>query len=164
MTYSNFPHDAGSIDMLQNIALSKNWQMDRKNDDRIDLFISGQWRPYPITVAWDSSRKILYFYATMVVEPKNERVKYLLETLNKVNDMTWVGSFTHQEDIGVVSLRYALVLDEESSANHLQIEKIISELVNSCDRYYPTFQLVAHEDIPVDIAIAVAIDKTCGRA
>jgi hypothetical protein len=152
------------IDIVEHIAEHHDWDFDRVADDQIAMAVEGQWRTYSITLAWSHSDETLRMICTFEMEPPEDRMAEIYETLNRVNDMCWAGSFTYWEAQRLMVYRYGLVLAGGQAATPEQIDTMIATAVISAERYYPAFQLVAWADRAPADAMQVAMAEAYGRA
>ena len=156
--------DIHPIDIVEHIAEHHDWDFDRVADDQIAMAVEGQWRTYSITLAWSHSDETLRLICTFEMEPPEDRLPAIYETLNRTNDLCWAGSFTYWEAQRLMVYRYGLVLAGGQSATAEQIDTMIATAVLSAERYYPAFQLVAWGDRAPEDAMQVAIAEAYGRA
>lgn len=152
------------IDIVEHIAEHHDWDFDRVADDQIAMAVEGQWRTYSITLAWSSHDETLRLICTFEMEPPEDRLPALYETLNRTNDQCWAGSFTYWGAQRLMVYRYGLVLVGGQMACPEQIDTMIATAVLSAERYYPAFQLVAWGDRDPADAMQVAMSEAYGHA
>ncbi len=152
------------IDIVEHLAEHHEWDFDRIADDQIAMTVEGQWRSYSITLAWSGYDETLRLICTFEMEPPQDRLAELYDTLNRTNDMCWAGAFTYWVAQRLMVFRYGLVLAGGQTAGPEQIDTLISEAVRSCERFYPAFQLVAWAGRSPEDAMQVAIAEAYGRA
>ncbi|MDR9483885.1 MULTISPECIES: YbjN domain-containing protein [Sediminimonas] len=156
--------DIHPIDIVEHIAEHHSWEFDRLGDDQIAMAVEGQWRTYSITLAWSGFDETLRMICTFEMEPPEDRVLALYETLNAVNDQCWAGAFSFWAAQQLMVYRYGLVLSGGQVASPEQIDTMISAAVLSSERYYPALQLVVWGNQRPEQAIEVAIAEAYGRA
>ncbi len=156
--------DLHPIDIVENIAEHHAWEFDRVADDQIAMAVEGQWRTYSITLAWSDYDETLRLICTFEMEPPDEKLPGIYETLNRTNDMCWSGAFTYWAEQRLMVYRYGLVLTGGQMAGPEQIDRLIASAVSSAERFYPAFQLVSWGDQTPEQAIQVAIAEAYGRA
>ncbi|WP_299352236.1 YbjN domain-containing protein [uncultured Shimia sp.] len=156
--------DAHPIDIVEHIAEYHDWSFDRIADDQIAMAVEGQWRTYSITLAWSAYDETLRLVCSFEMEPPEEKLLQLYETLNAVNDQCWAGAFTFWKPQQLMIYRYGLVLAGGQVASPDQIDTMIQAAVMSSERFYPALQLVVWGDRTVDDAMQVAIAEAYGRA
>lgn len=152
------------IDIVEHLAEHHEWDFDRVAEDQIAMAVEGQWRTYSITLAWSPMDETLRLICTFDMEPPEERLPHLYETLNRTNDLCWAGAFTYWNDQALMVYRYGLVLSGGQMASPDQIDTLIAAAVMSAERFYPAFQLVAWSTRTPEDAMQVAISEAYGRA
>ncbi len=152
------------IDIVEHIAEHHEWDFDRVADDQIAMAVEGQWRTYSITLAWSGFDETLRLICTFEMEPPEDKLPALYETLNRTNDMCWAGAFTYWSEQRLMVYRYGLVLAGGQMAGPEQIDRLIAGAVTSAERFYPAFQLVSWGDQTPEDAMHVAIAEAYGRA
>jgi len=156
--------DHHPIDLVEHVANHHAWEFDRIHDDQIAMAVEGQWRTYSITLAWSASDETLRLICTYEMEPPETRLPALFETLNKINDTCWAGSFTWWEEHKMMVYRYGLVLAGDQVANADQVDTMINAAVASCERFYPAIQLVTWAGRKPADAMQIAMTEAYGRA
>lgn len=152
------------IDIVETLAEHHAWDFDRVADDQIAMAVEGQWRGYSLTLAWSSADETLRLICTFEMEPPDNRLAALYETLNLTNDLVWGGGFTYWAQQGLMVWRYGLLLSGGQVAAPEQIDQMIQAAVAACERFYPAFQLVAWGDHMPEDAMKLAIARAYGRA
>ena len=162
----NFLHsdDIHPIDIVETLAEHRAWEFDRVGDDQIAMAVEGQWRTYSLTLAWSPVDETLRLICTFEMEPPEDRLPALYETLNRTNDRVWGGAFTYWPDQRLMVWRYGLLLGAGQLAEPAQIDRMIAAAVATAERYYPAFQLVAWSGRDGEAALQVAIAEAYGRA
>ncbi|MBT8455637.1 MAG: YbjN domain-containing protein, partial [Alphaproteobacteria bacterium] len=115
-------------------------------------------------LAWSGYDETLRLICTFEMEPPQERMAEIYETLNRTNDMCWAGAFTYWSAQRLMVYRYGLVLAGGQMASPEQIDTMIGTAVMAAERFYPAFQLVAWGDRTPEDAMQVAISEAYGRA
>lgn len=156
--------DLHPIDIVETLAEHHEWDFDRITDDQIAMAVEGQWRTYSITLAWSHTDETLRLICTFEMEPPEERMPALYETLNLTNDLCWAGAFTYWQAQRLMVWRYGLVLSGGQLAGPEQINTLIGTAVAAAERFYPAFQLVCWGDSAPEDAMSVAINEAYGRA
>ena len=152
------------IDIVEHLAEHHEWEFDRIEENQIAMAVQGQWRTYSITLAWSGFDETLRLICSFEMEPPEEKLKDLYETLNVANDRCWTGAFTFWEDQKLMVYRYGLVLTGGQIATAEQIDAMISSAVLNAEKYYPAFQLVVYDNQSPNKAMQVAIAEAYGHA
>jgi hypothetical protein len=156
--------DLHPIDIVEHIAEVHSWDFDRIADDQIAMAVVGQWKTYSITLAWSGYDETLKLLCTFEMEPPEDRIAELHDTLNRVNDACWTGAFTYWHEQKLMVYRYGLLLTGGQMALPEQIDRMIATAVAAAERYYPAFQLATWGKRTAENAIQVAIAQGYGRA
>jgi len=156
--------DLHPIDIVETLAAHHDWDFDRVTDDQIAMAVEGQWRTYSITLAWSPYDETLRLICTFEMDPPEERVPALYDTLNRTNDMVWSGAFTYWREQRLMVWRYGLSLAGGHIAGAEQIDRMITEAVTSAERFYPAFQLVCWGNDSPERALEMAMGQAFGRA
>ncbi len=156
--------DLHPIDIVETLAAHHEWDFDRVTDDQIAMAVEGQWRTYSITLAWSGYDETLRLICTFEMDPPEERIPALYDTLNRTNDMVWTGGFSFWREQRLMVWRYGLSLVGGQIAGAEQIDRMISEAVTNAERFYPAFQLVCWGDDSPERAMDVAMGHAYGRA
>lgn len=162
----NFIHsdDIHPIDIVETVAVHREWEFDRLADDQIAMVVEGQWRTYAVTLSWFGAEDVLRLICTFDMDPPADRIPALYEILNLTNDQVWDGAFTFWSTQRMMVWRYGLVLAGDAVASPEQIDHVIRNAVEQAERYYPAFQLVVWGDSTAQAAMDIAIAAPCGRA
>ena len=156
--------DLHPIDIVETLAAHHDWDFDRVTDDQIAMAVEGQWRTYSITLAWSPYDETLRLICTFEMDPPEDRVPALYDTLNRTNDMVWSGAFTYWREQRLMVWRYGLSLAGGQIAGAEQIDRMITEAVTSAERFYPAFQLVCWGNDSPEKALEMAMGQAFGRA
>jgi hypothetical protein len=113
--------DLHPIDIVETLATFHDWDFDRVADDQIAMAIEGQWRTYSVTLAWSGYDETLRMICTFDMEPPEDKLPALYETLNLANDKCWAGAFSYWADQKLMVYRYGLVLAGDQIAGADQI-------------------------------------------
>ena len=152
------------IDIVEHLAEHHEWEFDRIEENQIAMAVQGQWRTYSITLAWSGFDETLRLICSFEMEPPEEKLTDLYETLNVANDRCWTGAFTFWEDQKLMVYRYGLVLTGGQIATAEQIDAMISSAVLTAEKYYPAFQLVVYDNQSPNKAMQVAIAEAYAHA
>ncbi|SDF10432.1 YbjN domain-containing protein [Limimaricola pyoseonensis] len=152
------------IDLVERVADLRDWEVERVDEDQIALGLTGQWRDYRATLAWQPADETLRLACCFEMDPPEPRLPQILDLINRINDRLWVGGFVWWDDRRVMAYRYGLALAGGQVAGPEQVDRMIEAAFTACERFYPAFQLVswAHRDPAAALQIAIA--EAYGRA
>lgn len=152
------------IDIVEAVAVHHDWQFDRLTDDQITMTVDGQWRCYALTLAWSPRDEVLRLICSFDLDPPADRLPLIHETLNLANDQVWDGGFTFWSKQRLMVWRYGLVLAGDAIASAEQVDRMIASALMGCERFYPSFQLVAWGNSSPAAALDIAMGEAYGRA
>lgn len=155
---------ASPIDLVEDLAEMRSWDVDRLGEDQIAMAVEGAWKTYSLSLAWYEPGETLRMVCTYPMRCRPERLDALMKAVDAANDRSWLGGFNYWKDQELMAFRYGLTLSGGALATHEQVEHILHEAVESSERYFPAFQLVAEEGASVDTAMATALLEFAGRA
>ena len=156
--------DIHPIDIVESVAAHHDWEFDRLADDQIAMVVEGQWRSYSLTLAWSAREEVLRLVCTFDMDPPADRLPALYHVLNLANDQVWDGGFTFWAAQKLMVWRYGLVLSGEAIAAPSQINQMIRNAIENCERFYPCFQLACWGDASPEAAMDIALAEAYGRA
>ncbi|PPB79878.1 hypothetical protein LV82_02435 [Albidovulum inexpectatum] len=152
------------IDIVEAVAENHEWDFDRIAEDQIAMAVEGQWRTYSVTLAWSAQDETLRLICSFDMDPPQDRIGALYETLNHANDRVWAGAFAFWPEQRLMVWRYGLILSGGQFASPEQVDTMIAEAVEAAERFYPAFQLACWGgESPVQ-AMQVAIAGAMGHA
>lgn len=152
------------IDIVEAVAAHHDWDFDRLADDQIVMTVQGQWRSYTLTLAWSGQDEVLRLLCTFDLDPPADRLALVYEAMNLANDQVWDGGFTFWSRQRLMVWRYGLVLAGDAVASAEQVDRMIGNALMSCERFYPSFQLVAWGNASPAAALDIALGEAYGRA
>lgn len=155
---------ASPIDLVEDLAEMRSWDVDRLGEDQIAMAVEGAWKTYSLSLAWYEPGETLRMVCTYPMRCATPRIDSLLKAVDAANDRSWLGGFNFWKDQELMAYRYGLTLSGGAVATHEQVEHILHEAVENCERYYPAFQLVAEQGAAVETALAAALLEFAGRA
>lgn len=152
------------IDIVEDLAELKCWDVDRLGEDQIAMAVEGAWRTYSLSLAWYEPDETLRMVCTYEMDAPEERLGNVYEAIEAANDRIWMGGFNLWREQGLMAFRYGLTLRGGAGATSEQVDAMLRCAVENCERYYPVFQLVANEGASTDRAMAAALLEAAGRA
>lgn len=156
--------DLHPIDLVECLADSRDWEFDRVGHDRIALAVEGAWRTYSISLSWSSADDELRLLCTFDIDPPEATAPALREALNLANDRVWTGAFCLWPEEKMIAWRYGLTLAGGGCASAGQIDAMLHDAIEACERFYPSFQLVAFDAAEPAEALEIAMTEAYGRA
>lgn len=152
------------VDTIEDVAGIRDWVFERSGDDEITISSAGEWCDYHISFSWMDELEALHLacaFDLKVTEPRRTEVMRLLAL---VNEQMWLGHFDLWGREGVVIFREALLLAGAAEVTSQQIEGLLANAIEACDRYYQAFQFVVWAGKTAAEALDMALFETAGEA
>ncbi|MCI4660249.1 MAG: YbjN domain-containing protein [Neomegalonema sp.] len=157
-------YEPSPIDIVEDIAEARSWDVDRLGDDQIAMAAEGAWRTYSLSLAWFDPSETLRMVCTFEIAPPEDRLAELYKVIEAVNDRLWDGGFNLWRDQGLMAFRYGLPLHGGAGATPEQVDAMLKGAVENCECYFPAFYLVAYEGATAEEAMAAALLEAAGSA
>lgn len=152
------------VDVIEDVAGLRDWTFERSGDDEITISSRGNWCDYHISFSWMDDLEALHLacaFDLKVTEPRRTEVARLLAL---VNEQMWMGHFDLWSSEGVVIFRESLFLAGGADITSQQIEGLLANALEACDRYYQAFQFVVWAGKTANEALEIVMFETVGQA
>ena len=160
----DFERPDNPVDTIESVAALNDWIFERSGEDEITISIGGTWCDYHVSFSWMEEVEALHLacaFDLKVIEPRKTEVVRLLAL---VNEQLWMGHFDLWSKEGVVMFRQSLLLAGKAEANPAQIEGMLANALDNCERYYQAFQFVVWAGKTAAEAVDTALFETAGEA
>lgn len=157
-------YELSPIDIVEDLAERRSWDVDRLGEDQIAMAVEGAWRTYSLSLAWYEPDETLRMVCTFELQCDDESLDDLHAAIEAANDRIWMGAFNIWRAQGLMAFRYGLSLRGGAAATPEQVDSMLKCAVENCERFLPAFQLVAQEGAGVEHAMAAALLEAAGRA
>jgi hypothetical protein len=165
MTHVDFETERliNPVDTIEHIAALNDWAFDRSGDNEISISVSGGWTDYHISFTWMDEIEALHLACAFDLKVPEGRRQEIVDLISRINEQLWIGHFDLWKQEGVVIFRHGLPLaGAEASAR--QCETLLSAAVDTCERYFQSFQFVVWAGKRADEAIETVLFETAGEA
>ncbi|MCW2305748.1 type III secretion system chaperone family protein [Rhodobium gokarnense] len=152
------------VDMIEQIASFHDWAFERSGDDEITISISGQWCDYHVSFSWLEDIEALHLACAFDLKVTEQRKIEVMRLLALVNEQLWMGHFDLWNQEGFVMFRQSLLLAGGAEATSQQVEGMLGNALESCERYYQAFQFVVWAGRSANEALDTALFETAGEA
>ena len=152
------------VDLIEDIAGLHDWTFERADDDEITISTTGSWSDYHISFSWLSDLEALHLSCAFDIKVTGARRNEIMKLLALVNEQMWLGHFDLWGQEGVVIFRESLFLAGGAKITSEQIEGLLSNAVEACERYYPAFQYVVWAGKDAQEALDFVAFETAGEA
>jgi len=157
-------HHMHPLDLVEEIAMERDWPFDRSSDDELIVDITSAWCSYRAWYTWQPEIEGLIFSCALETKlPRQSRDK-IYPLLAQVNEKLWLGHFDLSSEDGSIVFRHALPLKGGIIPSPDQINELFDIAISECDRFYPAYQSVIWGNKPTEEALRLAIFETVGEA
>ncbi len=160
----DFERPDNPVDTIETVAALNDWAFERSGEDEITISVAGSWCDYHVSFSWMEDVEALHLacaFDLKVLEPRKTEIVRLLAL---VNEQLWMGHFDLWDKEGVVMFRQSLLLAGGSEATSAQIEAMLANALENCERYYQGFQFVLWAGKSASEALATSLFETAGEA
>lgn len=165
MTHVDFEPErlVNPVDTIEHVAAINDWVFDRSGDNEISISVTGGWTDYHISFTWMDEIEALHLACAFDLKVPEGRRREIVELLARINEQLWIGHFDLWQQEGVVIFRHALPLaGAEASAR--QCETLLEAAVDTCERFFQSFQFVVWAGKPAAEAMESVLFETAGEA
>ncbi len=156
--------DANPVDMIEQVASFQDWSFERSGDDEITISITGQWCEYHVSFSWIEDLEALHLACAFDLKVTEQRRTEVTRLLALVNEQLWMGHFDLWNQECVVMFRQSLLLAGGAEVTGRQVEGMLGNALDSCERFYQAFQFVVWAGRDASEALDTALFETAGEA
>ncbi|MFM7084166.1 MAG: YbjN domain-containing protein [Hyphomicrobium sp.] len=151
------------IDMLEQLAATHDWAVDRTSDDELTLVVRGSWTDYHLSINWRSDLEALHLACAFDFRVPDTRISEMYRLLAQINEQLWIGHFDLWTQEGLVMFRNSLLLNGTFCVPQ-QCESLLKAALDACERYYQAFQFVVWAGKESREALVSTMFQTEGQA
>ncbi|NRG17648.1 YbjN domain-containing protein [Rhizobiales bacterium] len=152
------------VDTIEHIAAINDWSFERSGEDEITISIAGYWCDYHVSFSWMEDLEALHLACAFDLKVPEPRKTEIMRLLALVNEQLWMGHFDLWNREGVVIFRQSLLLAGGADPTSAQIEGLLANALEACERYYQAFQFVVWAGKSASEAVDTALFETAGEA
>ena len=152
------------VNMIEQVAHVNDWDFERAGDDEINIMVAGVWSDYSVSFSWMEDFEALHLACAFDIKIPERRSTEATKLLSLINEQLLFGHFDLWAKEGVVMYRQSLLLNGGAEPNGEQLEFLLSQALDSCERYYQAFQFVAWAGHSAKEALDGALFETVGNA
>lgn len=154
-----------SCDVAEDFIAGSGWEYVRASDDEVVFQVPGNVRDYDMILSWYAGEDMLRLVCTYPFALMSEsRLPSLHDLLNRANDLVWAGAFAYRVAAQQMVWRYGVLLPGGRIVGDEQVERMIMNACNACERFYPAFALGTWSDTSPAEAMKTALAEAYGRA
>jgi hypothetical protein len=151
------------VDLIEQVASTHDWAIDRTNDDELTLNVAGSWTDYHVSLNWRQDLETLHIACAFEFKVPDNRQVEVYRLIAQINEQLWLGHFDLWSGEGLIMFRQGLMLNG-TVATTLQCEALLRAGLEACERYYQAFQFVVWAGKDAREALASTMFETEGQA
>ena len=160
---ANYEHFTNPVDMVEHIATIHDWSFERSAPDELSLSVSGSWCDYHISLTWRGDLEALHLACAFDFKVTKARLAEIYRLMALINEQLWLGHFDLWKEDGMLLYRNGLLL-AGAETHAAQCEGLLRASLESCERYYQSFQFVLWAGRTAEEALAATMLETQGQA
>ncbi|OKH88020.1 hypothetical protein LF95_15160 [Thalassospira sp. TSL5-1] len=156
--------DDNPLLLVEDIAQTNQWNLERRSADEIVVEIPGHWCTYLVYFTWRDDAEALHIaccFDLFVPDPVRPR---MYELLAKCNEQLWIGHFGLWLEENMPLFRHTLLFGGDVPPATEQFEELIEIAISECERFFPAFNFVLGHGKSPDEALANAMLEPVGQA
>jgi hypothetical protein len=157
-------HRINPLDVVERVAAGNDWSFERAGEDEITILVHGRWTDYQLSYTWMGEIEALHLACAFDLKIPERRRAEVQALISMVNEQLWVGHFDLWVKEGMVMFRHALILAGGVEASGRQCEALLGTALDTCERYFTSFQFVVWAGKGAKEALAAAMFETSGEA
>src|SRR6516165_2766503 len=155
--------ETNPVDLVEQIAASNDWTIERTADDELTLTVAGQWTDYHVSLNWRDDLETLHLACAFDFKVPDTRLGEVYRLVAQINEQLWIGHFDVWLNEGLIMYRQGLMLNGALATPH-QCEALLKAAFEACERYYQAFQFVVWAGKESREALASSMFETEGQA
>ena len=164
LTFKPDTNLAHPIDIAECFSQDAGWFSKRLSQNKIICQFEGIWRYYTIELEWSAPQEMLRIMCSFEISPPKVSAFEFQRIIDLVNDMSRSGWFTYKYEEEKMLYHSGLTFAEGLIVSRDDIKDIVMSSTSNCEKFYPSFQLVAWANHSIDDALKVVIDTPQGCA
>jgi len=156
--------DIHPVDIFEHVAALREWDFERASDDEINLTVTGIWTDYHLSLAWMEEFEALHLAAAFDFKVPEKQMAETSRLLMLINEQLLFGHFDIWAKEGSIMFRQALMLNGGAEPTSEQLDCLVSNAVEACERYFQAFQFVVWAGQGADEALQNTLFETQGNA
>ena len=160
---ANYDHFTNPVDMVEHIATIHDWSFERSAPDELSLSVSGSWCDYHISLTWRGDLEALHLACAFDFKVTKARLAEIYRLMALINEQLWLGHFDLWKEDGMLLYRNGLLL-AGAETHAAQCEGLLRASLESCERYYQSFQFVLWAGRTAEEALTATMLETQGQA
>ncbi len=151
------------VDLVENIATMHDWAFERSAEDELSLCVAGSWSDYHISLNWRADLEALHLACAVELKVSDSRMAEVYRLMAIINEQLWIGHFDLWRSESLLLFRHGLMLNGADPTVE-QCEALLHSALETCERYFQTFQFVIWAGKTAEESLATTMFETEGQA
>ena len=152
------------VDVVEHLASLHDWMFERSTDDEINISVRGSWCDYHVSFNWRDDVEALHLACAFDMRVPAQRRDEMYRLIALINEQLWLGHFDLWTQEGAIMFRHGLLLSGGAEPSSEQCEAMLQAALDTCERYFQSFQFVLWAGKPADQALESSLFETVGQA
>lgn len=152
------------IDLIENIFLSKSFELERRNPHEIAVEVQGKWSNMLLFFAWEANMQCIHISCLMDINNTLEDRSKVFELLALINEELWVGHFSYWTEQNTPVFKHSIFMHQEDAGFEEKLSQMIDIAIKECERMYPIFKVVLNKGMEPKQALYPMMMETIGQA
>jgi hypothetical protein len=158
------PRSEHPLDMIERLVARLDWAFDRAGDDEIAIAVKGNWAEYELGFTWLEDLEALHVACSFNLRAPENRKAELMKLIGMINEQLWLGHFDLWDGEKMIMFRHSLLLVGGAEPTQQQCERLMQIAVETCEKYFQSFQFTVWAGKPARDALEGAMFVTAGEA
>jgi len=156
--------DCHPVDIIEQLATLRDWTFDRSAEDEINISVDGAWTDYHVSISWQDDLESLHLACAFDIRVQETRHEEVCRLIALINAQLWLGHFDLWTQEGALMYRHGQLFTGGSEPTSEQCEALLETAIETCERYYQSFQFVLWAGKSANQALETSLFETVGRA
>lgn len=152
------------LDLIEEIASARDWCIDRAAEDEVNMIVEGSWSDLHLCLNWREDMEGLHLACSFDMKIPGHRREEACRLASLINEQLYFGHFDIWRQEGTLMFRNGLLLSGGAEATHAQCDALIGQALETCERYFPSFQFVIWAGKRAEEALQSSLLETVGEA
>lgn len=152
------------VDHAEQVATSRGWSYERNGENEINISVSGSWTDYHVSMSWQDDLESLHIASVFDFRVPARRQDEIHRLICRINEQLWLGHFDIWTQEGAAMFRHGQLYAGGAEPTAEQCEALLYTAVETCERYYQSFQFVLWAGKSAAQALETSLFETVGRA
>ncbi len=135
------------IDTIEKIFARDKVSYDRRKDTELVAEVLGKWDNMLVFFAYEEHLRCLHISCLLNLKASNVDRSKMFELLAILNENLWLGHFSYWSEQKMPIFKHSVILQDNEELFLHKISKIIELSIMECERIYPVFNAVMHQNI-----------------